>query len=155
MRVWNVEGSVNGAPEKRHDGDESGQIHQKSPNRSGSVDGAEGILDVSGYEELVRCRQRHGPEVVHHAVSTTLHEGTILIWSNSLDDIGFGVVKDDAGGEFEENFKQSDWSDSAARLFAQGLDLSDEPEVGNMLWNGTPGPGKDPEPGRLDSVWGL
>ena len=130
-----------GAPENGHNGDEGGQIHEKGPHRSGSVDGPEGILDVSGNEEFVKCRQRHGPEVVHHAVSTTLHEGTILIWSNGLNDIGLGDVKNDASGKFEENFEQSDWSDTTARLFAQGFDLSDEPEVGYVLRNVAPGPG--------------
>ena len=99
--VGDVKCGVSGSPKERHDGNEGWKVHEESANGCGSVDSAEGILDVGGNEKFVWCCECYGSEVVNHAVGTAFHEGAILIWSNGIDNIGLGDVKNDSGGKFE------------------------------------------------------
>ena len=58
-----------------------------------------------------------------------------------MNDISFRNVEDDARGKLEEHLKEGDGPDARSRFFAQGLDLPNKPEVGNVLRDIPPGPG--------------
>ena len=127
-------------------------MHEESADGCGSVDSAKGVLDVCGDEKFVGCSESHCTEVVNHAVGSTLHEGTILVGSNSADDVGLGDVKYDTSGKFEQHFKQGDGPDARARFLAKWFDLSNEPEIGDVLWYSALSPSEDPEMCGLNAI---
>ena len=127
-------------------------MQKESTNGCGSVDSAKGVLDVCGDEKFVGCSESHCTEVVNHAVGPTFHEGTILVGSNSVDNIGLGDVKYDASGKFEQHFKQGDGPDARARFLAEWFDLSNEPEIGDVLWYSALSPSEDPEMCSLSAI---
>ena len=43
-------------------------MHEEGADGSGPVDCAKGVLNVGGYEKLVRGSKSHGAEVIDHAV---------------------------------------------------------------------------------------
>ena len=73
----------------------------KRANGRGSVNSAKCVLQVSGDEEFVGSSFGHGAEIVHHAVCSAFHHGTILIRSDRLDDVSLGDVQQQTCGEFE------------------------------------------------------
>ena len=91
------------------------------------------------------CSECHRTEVVYHAVGPALHKGTILVGSNSADNVGFGNVKYDASGEFEQHLKQGDGPDARAGFLAEWFDLSNKPEIGNVLRYRALSPSEHPE----------
>ena len=80
-------------------------MHEKGANGGGSVNCTKGVLNVGGNEEFVRGGKGHGAKVVDHTVSAAFKKGAILERPHCIDDIGFGNIKDNASGEFEEHFK--------------------------------------------------
>ena len=98
------------------------------------------------------CSECHRTEVVYHAVGPALHKGTILVGSNSVDNVGLGNVKYDAGGKLEQHFKQGDGPDARARFLAKWFDLSNEPEIGDVLWYSALSPSEDPEMCGLNAI---
>ena len=103
-------------------------------------------------KKLVRCTQSKGSKVVDHTIGATFHKCSVLIWANSLNDVSFGNIENDASSELEEHLKESDGSNTGPKFLAEGLNLSNKPEIGNMLRNATLSPGQHPESGSLYPV---
>ena len=91
-------------------------------------------------------------KVVDHAICSAFHKCPVLIWANSLYDVGFGDIEDDTCGKFEKHFEEGDGTYTGPRLFAEGLDLPDKPEISNVLRDIALGPGKYPQSGSLHTV---
>ena len=75
-----------------------------------------------------------------------------MVGSDSVDDISFGDVKYDSSGKLKKHFKKGDGPNAGARFLAKWFDLSNKPEIGDVLWDCALSPSEYPEPCGLNAV---
>ena len=116
-------------------------------------DGAKGIFDVGGDEDVCGFGDCEGAKVVNHLVGAGGEKGTVLVRAHGFDDRGFGDIQDKAGGQLEESFEHGNGSDALARLFGQWLDKAFGPELNGFRGDVAAGPSDRPKSDGFGAVW--